>query len=136
AVIRTTGIAAHSLELEITESLLIDANSGVAGLFEELAGMGVTFSLDDFGTGYSSLAYLKRFPVETVKIDRSFVTDLGDDAGSHAIAAAIIAMAHALRKRVVAEGVETERQASILGRLGCDHYQGYYLSRPLTAATL
>src|SRR5437773_4807744 len=98
--------------------------------------MGVTFSLDDFGTGYSSLAYLKRCPVETVKIDRSFVTDLDDDAGSHAIAAAIIAMAHALRKRVVAEGVETERQASILGRLGCDHYQGYYLSRPLTAAML
>jgi diguanylate cyclase (GGDEF)-like protein len=133
-VIRTTGIAAHNLELEITESVLIDADNGVAGIFAELASMGVTFSLDDFGTGYSSLAYLKRFPVQTVKIDRSFVMDLDHDAGAGAIAAAIIAMAHALRKGVVAEGVETERQASILGALGCDHYQGYYFSRPLSAA--
>jgi len=135
AVIRTTGIAPHCLELEITESLLIDANNGVADILDDLSDMGVTFGLDDFGTGYSSLAYLKRFPVATVKIDRSFVTDLDDDDGSDAIAAAIIAMAHALQKRVVAEGVETKKQAMILDRLGCDHIQGYYLSRPLNAGS-
>jgi diguanylate cyclase (GGDEF)-like protein len=125
-VIRTTGIAANSLELEITEGLLIDANNGVAGMLVELTDMGVALSLDDFGTGYSSLAYLRRFQVETVKIDRSFVTDLDDDDNSRALAAAIIAMAHALQKRVVGEGVETEKGVDT-GRPGCDHIQGFYL---------
>ena len=124
---------ADCLELEITESLLIDANSGVADMLDELRNMGITLSLDDFGTGYSSLAYLKRFQVESVKIDRSFVTELEGDEGSGAIAAAIVAMAHALRKRVVAEGVETERQAAHPRGLGCDDIQGYYVSRPMSA---
>jgi len=133
AIAKGAGIGAECLELEITEGLLIDANSGVASMLDELRAMGIALSLDDFGTGYSSLAYLKRFQVETVKIDRSFVTELGGDEGTGAIAAAIIAMAHALGKRVVAEGVETERQAAILDRLGCDDIQGYYVSRPLSA---
>jgi len=133
AIMRGAGIGADCLELEITESLLIDANSGVASMLAELRAMGISISIDDFGTGYSSLAYLKRFPVGTVKIDRSFVTELDGDEDSGAIAAAIIAMAHALRKRVVAEGVETERQAAILDRLGCDEIQGYHVSRPLSA---
>jgi len=96
--------------------------------------MGITLALDDFGTGYSSLAYLKRFPVNTVKIDRSFITDLGVSEDAGAIAAAVIAMAHALQKRVVAEGVETQAQVTRLARLGCRHIQGYYYSAPLPAA--
>jgi diguanylate cyclase (GGDEF)-like protein len=131
AIVRATGIPPHCLELEITESLLIDANSGVADMLDALSGMGITFGLDDFGTGYSSLAYLKRFPMNTVKIDRSFVADIAADDGARAIAAAIIAMAHALDKRVVAEGVETPRQAALLSRLGCDHIQGFHYSHPL-----
>ena len=103
-------------------------------MLDELRAMGITLGLDDFGTGYSSLAYLKRFPVNTVKIDRSFVTDLTTSEDAAAIAAAVIAMAHALQKRVVAEGVETQNQAALRTRLGCDHIQGYYHSEPLPAA--
>jgi EAL domain-containing protein (putative c-di-GMP-specific phosphodiesterase class I) len=136
AIMRETRIAPQCLELEITESLLIEANDGVAAMFDEIHALGITLGLDDFGTGYSSLAYLKRFPMRTVKIDRTFVTDLSADGGSGAIASAIIAMAHALQRRVVAEGVETERQAAILARLGCDHIQGFYYSRPLTVPML
>jgi diguanylate cyclase (GGDEF)-like protein len=134
SIVRTTGIAPDCLELEITESLLIDGKSGVAGMLDELRSMGITLALDDFGTGYSSLAYLKRFPVDTVKIDRSFVTDLSISEDAGAIAAAVIAMAHALQKRVVAEGVETQKQTALLTRLGCDHIQGYYYSQPLPAS--
>ena len=134
SIIVDTGIAANQLDLEITESLLMDANGAVSGMLYELRAMGVSLSLDDFGTGYSSLAYLKRFPMTTVKIDRAFVIDLSADQDSTAIAAAIIAMAHALNKTVLAEGVETEKQAAILGRLGCDQIQGYYISHPLNAA--
>jgi diguanylate cyclase (GGDEF)-like protein len=133
STLRDTGIDAKCLELEITESLLIDAKSSTAGLLEACRRMGITIGLDDFGTGYSSLAYLKRFPVNTVKIDRSFVTDLGTSKDAGAIAAAVIAMAHALDKRVVAEGVETQAQADILSGLDCDHIQGYFYSAPLPA---
>jgi EAL domain-containing protein (putative c-di-GMP-specific phosphodiesterase class I) len=132
-IVRDAGIAPDRIELEITESLLIDSSSGVAAMLDELQSLGVKLSLDDFGTGYSSLAYLKRFKIEAVKIDRAFVTELAGDEGSGAIAAAIIALSHALEKRVVAEGVETEKQAAILARLGCDDIQGYYISRPLSA---
>jgi len=135
-IVRETGIAPQCLELEITESLLIEANNGIAAMLNELHALGITLGLDDFGTGYSSLAYVKRFPMRTVKIDRTFITDLGAADGSGAIAAAIIAMAHALQRRVVAEGVETERQAAILARLGCDHIQGFYYSRPLAVPML
>jgi diguanylate cyclase (GGDEF)-like protein len=136
SIVRETGIAPQCLELEITESLLLDANNGVAAMLDQIHTLGITLGLDDFGTGYSSLAYLKRFPMRTVKIDRTFVTDLSSAGGSGAIASAIIAMAHALQRRVVAEGVETERQAAILARLGCDHIQGYYYSHPLTVPML
>jgi EAL domain-containing protein (putative c-di-GMP-specific phosphodiesterase class I) len=94
----------------------------------------VRIALDDFGTGYSSLAYLKRFPVDVVKIDRAFVADLEGDASSVAICGAIVGMAHALAKDVVAEGVETSAQATVLWRLGCDFVQGYHYAAPLTAA--
>ena len=102
-------------------------------MLHALHGLGITLALDDFGTGYSSLAYLKRFPMDIVKIDRSFVTDLGRDNDAGAVAAAIVAMSHALHKQVVAEGVETKTQAALLTRMGCDQIQGYYYSRPLTA---
>jgi len=132
AITRAEGIAPHCLELEITESLLIDSVSGVEETLHELNSMGIALSLDDFGTGYSSLAYLRRFPLKTVKIERSFVSDLGTSADAGAIATAIIAMAHALGKQVVAEGVETKKQAALLTRMKCDHIQGYHYSRPLT----
>jgi EAL domain-containing protein (putative c-di-GMP-specific phosphodiesterase class I) len=132
SIARAEGMAPHCLELEITESVLIDSISGVEDTLHELNSIGIALGLDDFGTGYSSLAYLRRFPMKTVKIDRSFVSDLdtSDDAG--AITAAIIAMAHALDKQVVAEGVETSNQAALLTRMKCDHIQGYHYSRPLT----
>ena len=134
-VLNATGMAPHALELEITEALLHEANAAAAALIVPIDAMGVGFALDDFGTGYSSLASIKRLPLSTVKIHESFVADLGgggDDSGS--VAAAIIAGAHAFGKRVVAEGVETEKQATALARLGCDHIQGHFCSRPLRAA--
>jgi diguanylate cyclase (GGDEF)-like protein len=105
----------------------------LAGVVRELAAMGVEVSLDDFGTGFSSMAYLKRFPVHKIKIDRAFVEGLGRDKDSQAIVASIIAMSHALGKIVVAEGVETAAQAAILRKLRCDQAQGFHLSYPLSA---
>jgi EAL domain-containing protein (putative c-di-GMP-specific phosphodiesterase class I) len=96
--------------------------------------MGVKLALDDFGTGYSSLAYLKKFPIDILKIDRSFVHDLPDDEDAAAIAKSVIVMAKALRKKVVAEGVETAEQLAFLREYGCDLVQGYYYARPLVPA--
>jgi diguanylate cyclase (GGDEF)-like protein len=135
-IVHDSGMEASSLEVEITESLLLEATSTVETMLTKLKSIGVRIALDDFGTGYSSLAYLKRFPVDVVKIDRSFVKDLPADEGSAAITAAIIAMAHALRKQVVAEGVATAEQAAFLRRLRCDHIQGYHLSVPLSPSDL
>ena len=95
--------------------------------------MGFSLSIDDFGTGYSSLAYLKRFPIDTIKIDRAFVKDLASESEHAAIAIAIIAMAHGLKLRVLAEGVETQPQLDILRDQGCDAIQGYFFSHPLPA---
>ena len=135
AIIRSSGMNATDLDLEITESLLVENDIRTQSTLSRLSECGVRFALDDFGTGYSSLAYLKRFEVSVVKIDRSFVKDLPSDEGSAAITTtAIVAMAHALEKEVVAEGVETEQQRAFLLRLGCDHIQGYHLSHPLTPA--
>jgi diguanylate cyclase (GGDEF)-like protein len=131
AVLRSTGMVPQALELEITEGLLHEANNAHAANLGPLHALGVSFALDDFGTGYSSLASIRRFPVSTVKIDRTFVADLRADDESGSVAAAVIATAHALRKRVVAEGVETETQAAILARLGCDQLQGHFCSPPL-----
>jgi diguanylate cyclase (GGDEF)-like protein/PAS domain S-box-containing protein len=127
------GIAPQRLELELTESLLMEDNEANRSLMAELAAMGVHVAIDDFGTGHSSLSYLKRFDVDTLKIDRSFVSELPHDAEDAAIATAIIAMGHSLNMKVVAEGVESDAQAEFLFGLGCDEIQGYLLSRPLPA---
>lgn len=136
ALIATSSYTKYRERIQIMEPVSdIGSLAPLIGQYA-LDNIGVQIALDDFGTGYSSLAYLKRSPVNVVKIDRSFVKDLPADEGSAAITAAIIAMAHALRKKVVAEGVATAEQAAFLRRLQCDHIQGYYLSVPLSPVDL
>jgi diguanylate cyclase (GGDEF)-like protein/PAS domain S-box-containing protein len=121
------------LDLELTESILMADGKETLEVLRDLAKLGVQLSIDDFGTGYSSLAYLKRFPVHTVKIDRAFVRDLDHDDDDKVIAKAIISLAHSLSLRTIAEGVETEGQAALLAQNGCDEIQGYLIARPLPA---
>ena len=124
------------LELEITESLLIDNVSTAITMLDALHDLGVYISIDDFGTGYSSLAYLKRFPIDNLKIDYAFIRDITTNADDKAIVTAIIAMARTLGYSTTAEGVETPEQSELLRRLGSDELQGFYFSRPLRAAHL
>jgi diguanylate cyclase (GGDEF)-like protein/PAS domain S-box-containing protein len=131
--LRRHGVSPDSLEIEVTESILLADPELSTRIARELAGMGVNLSIDDFGTGYSSLSYLKRLPINTLKIDRSFVRDLGVDADDEAIVGAIVALGHSLKLKVVAEGVESEAQLAFLKSLRCDEYQGYYMSRPVEA---
>ena len=127
-VLRTTGLEPDALWLEITESVLMDDAPTAARVFERLRALGVHLVVDDFGTGYSSLAYLQAFPVEMLKIDRSFVNGLDEDDGSEAIVRAIISLATSLKLRVVAEGVERSSQLARLHQLGCDSFQGWLCS--------
>lgn len=131
-----SGCAPQRLELEITESLMMHDVDVTAETLDTLRAIGVRVAVDDFGTGHSSLAYLKRLPIDVLKIDRSFIKDLSEDANDAAIATAIIAMAHTLGYHVVAEGVETPLQRQFLEAYGCDEIQGYLLSRPLPAHAL
>jgi diguanylate cyclase (GGDEF)-like protein len=131
--VASAGIATTELELEITESVLLHDVDRTLVQLNSLKEAGISLSIDDFGTGYSSLNYLKRFPIDTIKIDRSFVKDLHDDADDAAICAAIIAMSRQLGLNVVAEGVETRDQLKFLRRHKCDHVQGFIFSRPLSA---
>ncbi|MGF2529930.1 EAL domain-containing protein, partial [Ralstonia pseudosolanacearum] len=133
-ILRETGLPPHLLELEITESVLMEDIDANIRLLEALHAAGVNLSIDDFGTGYSSLAYLQRFPIHKLKIDRSFVQRMPGDG--EAIASAVIAMAHSLRMQVVAEGVEHAGQLAWLRAAGCDLGQGYLFSRPLHAEQL
>lgn len=128
-----TGLPAHMLELEITESTLMEHAQDTLAVLDRLRSLGVRLTIDDFGTGYSSLSYLKRFPVDIVKIDRSFVRDIPGDADDAAIVTGIIALAHSLRLEVVAEGVETREQLDFLRSKSCDILQGFYLSKPVPA---
>ncbi|NMG76508.1 bifunctional diguanylate cyclase/phosphodiesterase [Aromatoleum diolicum] len=127
------GLEHSELILEITESVLMQSSDLTEVRMREISALGVGYSLDDFGTGYSSLSYLKRFPVDVVKIDRSFVNDCPDDRNDTLLVEAIINMAHSLGLRVTAEGVETEAQHDFLRARGCDYVQGFLISRPLTA---
>jgi len=128
-----SGMPVNSLELEITESMVMEDPESVIGMLAEIQSKGVHLSLDDFGTGHSSLAYLKRFPIDCVKIDRAFIRDIPGNEDDVAIARTIVAMAHALDLATVAEGVETAEQLELLKSMGCTQIQGYYFSRPLTA---
>ena len=130
-IIRDSGLEPSSLELEITESVVMSRGECAVAALEQLKSLGVQLAIDDFGTGYSSLAYLKRFPIDTLKVDRSFIRDVPGDSGDRKITRAIIAMAHSLRLRVVAEGVETAAQLKFLRAQRCDSVQGYLLHRPL-----
>ncbi|MDP2832442.1 MAG: EAL domain-containing protein [Pseudomonadota bacterium] len=132
-VLEETGFPAHLLELEITESAIMAQGNQAPAALAALKGLGVGLAIDDFGTGYSSLAYLKRFPVDKLKIDRSFMQDIPQDINDVEIAATIIAMAKNLKLKVLAEGVETEEQLAFLQIHDCDAYQGYFYSRPLPA---
>lgn len=135
-VLRISGLDPARLELEITESMAMEDADRSLGTLSRLKAMGVSLAVDDFGTGYSSLSYLKRFPIDTLKIDRSFIKDMTEDPNDAAIAASIIAMAHSLKLKVVAEGVETSGQRDQLREYGCDEVQGYYFSRPVAASEI
>ncbi|GJI90511.1 EAL domain-containing protein [Duganella hordei] len=135
-VLADTGCHARCLELEITETVLMERPDSAAQTLQRLSDMGVQLAIDDFGTGYSSLSYLKRFPIHALKIDRSFVRDIPDDADDAAIAGAVIALAHSMGLTVVAEGVETPQQRDFLRGQRCDQAQGYYFSEPVTAVAL
>jgi diguanylate cyclase (GGDEF)-like protein/PAS domain S-box-containing protein len=132
-VLLDTGLAPDCLEIELTESLFMSDVTPAVELLHRMKSLGVKLSIDDFGTGYSSLSYLSRFPIDTLKIDRSFVADITHDANDAAIVTSIIALAHNLKLAVIAEGVETAEQLDYLRRHGCDEIQGYYFSRPLPA---
>ncbi len=127
-------LPAHCLELELTESMVMHDPESVITILAQLKALGIQLSIDDFGTGYSSLSYLKRFPVTNLKIDQSFVCELDQDENAAAIVKAIISLGHSLDMKVIAEGVETEKQLSFLLENHCDAMQGYLFSRPLVAA--
>jgi EAL domain-containing protein (putative c-di-GMP-specific phosphodiesterase class I) len=131
SVLDETGLDPRLLELELTETVLMKDIDVTATVLQELREHGMRVSVDDFGTGYSSLSYLHRFPIDSLKIDRSFVSEIRVEAGGSAIVAAIISMARSLRLRVVAEGVETAAQLAFLQALACDEAQGFYFSRPV-----
>ncbi|ALI01394.1 PAS domain S-box protein [Pseudomonas sp. FW306-02-F02-AA] len=135
-VLEETGLAPHYLELELTESQLLDSVEHIIATFQQLRDLGVKLAIDDFGTGYSSLSYLKRIPVDYVKIDQAFIRGLGEGGEDAAITRAIIAMAHGLSLKVVAEGVETAEQLAFLEAESCDEVQGYLISRPVEAFKL
>ena len=131
SILEETGLDPSHLDLEITENMVMNHLSAAVAAMERLKAMGIHLSIDDFGTGYSSLSYLKRFPITLLKIDKSFVRDLPQNAGDAAIARAILSLARNLGLRVVAEGVETIEQLHFMRRHGCHEIQGYLFSKPL-----
>ena len=133
SIISRSGISAEFLEFELTESIIMQDAKESAEILNRLKDLGLSLAVDDFGTGYSSLSYLKRFPLDFLKIDRSFVKDVTIDESDAAIARAIISLAQSLNLKVVAEGVETKGQLDFLKQYRCDYIQGFYFSKPVPA---
>jgi EAL domain-containing protein (putative c-di-GMP-specific phosphodiesterase class I) len=131
--LQESGLPPRLLELEVTETLAMQHTDTALATLKKLKQLGVSIAIDDFGTGYSSLAYLKRFPVDKIKIDRTFVAEAPIDHDQAAIVSAIVALAHALQLKVIGEGVESEQQKDLLRRCGCDYMQGFLIGRPLDA---
>lgn len=132
-IVHESGVAASSLEFELTESCVMDDAATAARILQQLKDMGLWLAIDDFGAGYSSLKYLKRFPIDNLKIDSHFIKDLASDSDDQAIVDAIITMGHSMRLAVIAEGVETQQQMEFLQSKGCDSVQGHYIDYPLSA---
>jgi EAL domain-containing protein (putative c-di-GMP-specific phosphodiesterase class I) len=135
-ILQSSGLAPDHLELEITESMMMGNTEKVLRILSELKEMGVQLAVDDFGTGYSSLGYLRRFPIDRLKIDRSFIDEVPASQHDSTITKAIVSLAHNLNLNVIAEGVETQAQLAFLAENGCDEIQGYLLSRPLDETAL
>jgi EAL domain-containing protein (putative c-di-GMP-specific phosphodiesterase class I) len=134
--LESTGLAPNQLELEITEGVLLDVSDEAEEMIARIRNMGVQIAMDDFGTGYSSLGYLKRFPIDRLKIDRSFVTGMESTQNDLALTEAVVKMGHSVHAKVTAEGVETELQWKYLCEQGCDDAQGFHLARPMRAEQL
>ena len=132
-LLANTGIAADYLELELTENIIMENVHIAMELLDKIKQLGIMISIDDFGTGYSSMSYLKRLPVDILKIDRSFVNDIVENPDDNAIARSIITLGHSLNLKVIAEGVENNAQLQRLAKEGCDEIQGFLFSRPITA---
>jgi EAL domain-containing protein (putative c-di-GMP-specific phosphodiesterase class I) len=135
-VLDESGLDASYLELEMTENVIMQNTEEATVLLGKLHAIGIYLSIDDFGTGYSNLSYLKRFPLDALKIDHSFIRDVSSDPDDAAIVRSAIALAHSLRLKVIAEGVENAQQLAFLTMLGCDEYQGYFHSRPLSTRAM
>ncbi len=135
-VLRETGLNPSNLELEVTESVMLNDADSATETLRRLKSLGVRIALDDFGTGYSSLSYLRRFPVDTLKVDRSFVGRLGQEAEDTAIVQTVITLAKTLGLEVVAEGVERVDQLAQLREMECDLAQGYYFARPIASESM
>jgi EAL domain-containing protein (putative c-di-GMP-specific phosphodiesterase class I) len=129
AILKESGTDPHRIELEVTESVLLNDDDHMRETLRKLRAVGLRIALDDFGTGYSSLSYLRRFEVDKIKIDRSFVQQLGNTAESAAIVTAVVTLGHAMGLAVTAEGVETPEQSNFLSAVGCNTLQGYLFSR-------
>lgn len=130
--IKQAGVSGQTLELEITEGVLMSGHTHIAKALTALNKLGICIAMDDFGVGYSSLSYLRQYPFDVLKIDRSFIHDITEDIKNRELINAAIAMAYSLKIKVVAEGIETQEQPSYLKQLGCDYGQGYFFSKPVT----
>ncbi|MBF6651183.1 EAL domain-containing protein, partial [Methylobacter sp. BlB1] len=131
--LRQQGLPGHSIVVEITEGIMLDANTAITDQLLDFRDAGIQVSIDDFGTGYSSLSYLKKFDIDYLKIDQSFISNLAPGSEDMALCEAIVVMAHKLGIKVIAEGVETAQQRDLLTSIGCDFGQGYLFSKPLPA---
>ena len=135
-ILKETGLAAEHLELEVTEGAVMHNVEMAVATLNALHGIGIRLSVDDFGTGYSSLAYLKRFPIDKLKVDQSFVRHMQDDANDAAIVQAVINLGHSLNLKIIAEGVEIQEHLALLRAYGCEEMQGYLFSKPRPAGEI